>query len=76
MESHKRTITKTITWRILASLITILIVYLFTREVVLSMGIGLADVIIKIVAYYSHERLWNKIDYGRGSLAKEGEYEI
>ncbi len=65
MESHKRSITKTITWRIIATLVTFSIVYYFTREVVLSTSIGLADAIIKTVAYYSHERLWHKISYGK-----------
>ncbi len=65
MESHKRSIVKTMTWRIVATFVTILIVYLFTREVVLALGIGFVDTTIKIVAYYSHERLWDRTDFGR-----------
>ena len=65
MESHKRSITKAITWRIFGILVTVLVVYLFTEEVVLSISIGFVDTTIKIFTYYSHERLWNKIGYGR-----------
>ena len=71
MESHKRSITKAITWRISASLVTVVVVYLFTREVVLSMGIVLVDAIVKIFTYYSHERLWNRIDFGRKKVGED-----
>ena len=65
MESHQRSIAKAVTWRIIATLITSLVAYLLTREVVLAMGIGFLDASIKIFAYYGHERLWNRIDFGR-----------
>lgn len=65
MESHRRSIIKAMTWRIIASLVTLSVAYLFTKEIVLSMGIGFVDAILKIVTYYYHERLWNKIGYGR-----------
>ncbi len=71
MESRKRSIVKTITWRIIATLITVSIVYFFTREVVLSAGIGLVDVIVKVIAYYSHERIWDRIYFGRRKKVKE-----
>ncbi len=41
------------------------VVYFFTRELALSAGIGLADTTIKIFSYYSHERLWERIQFGR-----------
>ena len=71
MDSRKRSIAKTITWRVIATFITVSIGYFFTREVVLSAGIGLVDVIVKIVAYYSHERIWDRIYFGREKKAKE-----
>jgi len=33
--------------------------------VVLSISIGFVDTTIKIFTYYSHERLWNRVDFGR-----------
>ncbi len=65
METHKRSIAKAVSWRIIAVTITTLTVYFFTRDVVLSVGAGLVDSAIKIFAYYGHERMWNKIDFGR-----------
>jgi len=71
MESHKRSIVKTISWRIIATFVTMLVVYIFTKEIVLSASIGLADTMIKIFAYYSHERLWNRIDFGRKKVRED-----
>ncbi len=65
MESHWRSIVKAISWRILATLVTFTVVFLVTKEAVVAMSIGLVDGIIKICAYYSHERLWNRISFGR-----------
>ena len=74
MESHRRSIVKAISWRIIATLVTFLVAYLFTKEAVLAMGIGFGDAIIKIGAYYSHERLWNRISFGRRKV--EEDYKI
>lgn len=71
MESHKRSIAKAVSWRLIAALITAFVVFLFTREVALSAGIGIADSAIKIFTYYSHERLWNKIGFGRRKEMRE-----
>lgn len=71
MESHKRSILKAVTWRLFAVTVTTLVVYFFTKEVALSLGIGLADTVIKIVAYYSHERLWDRMDFGRKKEVKQ-----
>jgi len=65
MESHKRSIAKTITWRIIAAFVTALVAFLFTKSVVLSVGVGLSDTTIKLFIYYLHERAWNRVDFGR-----------
>ncbi len=71
MESHKRSIAKAISWRIIAAFITALAVFLFTGEAKLSIGVGLADSAVKIFVYYSHERVWNNIGFGRRKGIKE-----
>lgn len=65
MESNKRSIIKALTWRFVAIPVTIFVTYSFTKEPVLAMGIGFVDAVIRTVAYYSHERLWNRTSYGR-----------
>ncbi len=64
-ETHTRTIAKAISWRALATLTTMTIVFLFTRRIMLSLGVGLAEIIAKIIFYYLHERVWGKISWGR-----------
>lgn len=64
-ESHKRTIVKTISWRIVATLTTITIVFFFTRQLFLSLGVGFFEVVSKISFYYLHERAWGKISWGK-----------
>ena len=71
MESHWRSIVKTMSWRIIATLVTFLVAYLITKEAVLAISIGLGDAILKIGVYYSHERLWNRISFGRKKRIKE-----
>ena len=64
METHKRSIVKAMSWRMIAVTITTLTVYFFTRDVILSVEAGLVDSAIKIFAYYGHERLWIKVRFG------------
>ncbi len=64
VESHKRSIVKSITWRFLATLVTITIVYIFTKEILLSLEVGGLALVIKLVVYYIHERIWGKINWG------------
>ena len=65
MDSHKRSLLKTLTWRIAAMLITVMVAYILTRKVALAAAVGLGDAAIKMPAYYGHERIWEKIRFGR-----------
>jgi len=56
----KRHIFKTITWRILATVITILLAWLISGDVTIAFHIGAWEVFIKMLAYYFHERFWFK----------------
>ena len=64
-EAHTRTIVKAISWRVIATLTTMTIVFLFTRRLILTLGVGLAEVFAKITFYYLHERIWSRISWGR-----------
>ncbi len=65
MESHSRSIAKTLSWRLWATIITTAVVYFSTHEFKFAMEIGLLDTTIKLGAYFFHERLWNKVNFGR-----------
>ena len=78
MESNKRSIAKTISWRICATVITTLVV-LFTpsnsAKVAFALEIGFIDTTIKLGIYYLHERIWNTVNYGR-IVPKNSDFEI
>ncbi len=62
--SYKRHIAKSITWRIIGTLDTILLAWLITGDPLTGLKIGFAEVITKMVLYYLHERVWFKIRAG------------
>jgi adenylylsulfate kinase len=70
METHIRSITKAVSWRIAATLTTMLSVFLFTGNLVVSTSVGLTELLSKIVIYYLHERAWNVINFGRVQKVK------
>jgi len=65
MDTQKRTILKSITWRITAVLVTVVVVYIFSGDLTLSLETGLVANLLKAFLYYFHERFWNRSDYGR-----------
>jgi uncharacterized membrane protein len=65
MVSYKRHILKTISWRILGTLDTILLSWFITGSWKLGLSIGGVEVITKMVLYFLHERAWYKFsEYG------------
>ena len=68
METHKRSISKAITFRIIATIITLIVVWAFTRNIAISAGVTITENLIKMIAYYFHERAWTNISWG---IAKE-----
>ncbi len=68
MENRKRSIAKTISWRLVATLITILLSYIWLKEWMASVAMGVAINIIKALLYYFHERGWNLLQWGRVSI--------
>ena len=73
MEQHKRTLVKTITWRIIALLTTIVVVYAYSGDIKEALVIGVSANFVKIFLYYIHERIWNRVKFGR---VKTPEYQI
>ena len=73
MESHARSIVKAVSYRLLGSSVTGLILFVVTGKGTISVIGGVADMVLKIGAYFVHERIWDRIDFGR---TKPPEYEI
>jgi uncharacterized membrane protein len=64
--SHRRHILKTITWRIVGTLDTIVLGWLITGNFQTGLGIGAAEILTKMTLYYLHERLWYQSRFGLG----------
>ena len=73
MDSHLRSLCKTISWRFFATLITMGVAFVITHRLALALSIGFADTLIKLASYYFHERLWERSRFGR---PKPPEYNI
>ena len=66
-EKRSRSIVKTISWRIIATLTTTILVYIFTGNFTIAIRIGFLEIISKLIFYYLHERVWNNIKWGSHS---------
>ncbi len=63
-ESHTRSIVKGITWRVIASGTTMVVVFIVTGDLTLVASVGAVDIIAKVFFYYLHERTWGKVRWG------------
>lgn len=68
-EKRSRSIVKTISWRVTATVTTILLVWFFTGQLMAAFKIGGIEVFLKLYFYYLHERVWNKIKFGKVEVA-------
>lgn len=67
-EMRRRSILKAVIWRVLASLTTMGLVFMFTHETKTAFWVGVFEVAAKMTLYYGHERMWNHIGWGRLEL--------
>lgn len=64
-EKIKRSLVKTISWRVVGTLDTIIVSWLITGTLALAFSIGFIELLTKLALYYYHERAWNKIKWGK-----------
>jgi len=62
--TRRRSIFKTISWRVLASLDTFIISYFITGDPLWAGSIAGLEVVTKMVLYYFHERFWAHVTWG------------
>ena len=73
METHLRSIAKAVSWRIGGTTVTFAVTLLISGQIGLAAKIGLLDTLVKIGAFYFHERLWHRVSFGK---VKPPEYQI
>lgn len=70
-QSNKRHILKTISWRIIGTVDTILLGWIISGNPLTGLKIGSFEVVTKLVLYFFHEKLWYKINYGLDQRIKK-----
>ncbi len=64
-EIASRSFLKAISWRLIGSITVVIISYLYTGAIDLSLSIGFIDIFSNIFLYFLHERTWNFFDWGQ-----------
>jgi uncharacterized membrane protein len=73
MDTRRRSLAKAITWRLVATVVTALVALAVTRSTSVMVKVGIADMILKLIIFYYHERLWLIIPFGK---TRDPEYHI
>ncbi|MCT4645254.1 MAG: DUF2061 domain-containing protein [Carboxylicivirga sp.] len=73
-DKRYRSIIKTISWRVTGTIDTFLVSYLVTSKVGIAASISIVEVFTKLLLYYLHERVWNRIKIGKEKI--EPDYQI
>jgi uncharacterized membrane protein len=64
-DTSRRSLVKTITWRATGSGATFLISYAIAGNFAIAGTIAVIQLVSNTVLYFVHERVWNKIKWGR-----------
>jgi len=70
-DSKKRHIAKTVTWRVVGTIDTMILAWFISGDPMIGLQVGGAEVVTKMILYYFHERAWYKIDFGLEKRRKE-----
>ena len=62
--SIKRHILKTITWRVVGTIDTMILGWVISGDLKIGLTIGSFEVVTKMILYFLHERVWYKLDFG------------
>jgi len=65
MASKKRSLAKSITWRLIAIFVTFAVGFVMTNSLEFAASLSLVSNLINFMLYYIHERVWLKINWGR-----------
>lgn len=64
-DTKSRSLAKAISWRATGTADTFLISWFITGEPLLATGIAVTEVVTKVFLYWFHERVWNRVKWGK-----------
>ena len=75
-DKHYRSLVKAISWRVTGTIDTMIVSYLVTGKMRLALTISAVELVTKILLYYGHERVWEKLSFGRLKEAQKPSFDI
>lgn len=64
-EQAKRSWVKTISYRVLIIIATLIAVFIITGDVAITVDVTIITSMVNTLLYFVHERVWNKIHWGK-----------
>lgn len=64
-EYWTRSLVKAVTYRILIVIMDFTVIYLLTQKFDIAFWFMIVSNVYTTIAYYVHERIWNRIEWGR-----------
>jgi len=64
-DQSKRSLAKAVSWRVTGTIDTFIISWLITGQPVIAASISAVEVLTKVGLFWFHERVWNRISWGR-----------
>lgn len=71
-ETVQRTLVKTISYRLVIVILDFVALYLFTGKLMVAAGFTIVSNIYTTIGYFAHERIWDKIKWGKIIYKKVG----
>ncbi len=70
-DSHRRSLMKALVYKVGSVTVLAVLSWVFTRDLLQMSGITITYELIAIVGYYVHERIWERVNWGRKAEAEK-----
>jgi uncharacterized membrane protein len=75
-DKHYRSLVKAVSWRLTGSVDTLIISFLITGKLRWALTISGVELFTKVGLYYVHERVWEKLSFGRVKQPEKPSFDI
>lgn len=73
--ARRRHLTKTVTWRIVGTIDTMILAWIISGDPTVGLKVGATEIVTKMTLYYIHEEIWHRSKFGlveiKGSTDKK-----
>jgi len=75
-DKHYRSLVKAVSWRVTGSIDTMIITFLITGKIRWALTVSGVELFTKIGLFYAHERIWDKLTFGRVHESEKPSFDI